>query len=316
MNNIQKFTVIIPAFNAEATVAETIQSVLNQHYSVDQIIVIDDGSTDKTAEIVKKLQPLSPALEYVYQEKSGVSFARNQGLNLAKYENIFFLDSDDIWLPNKVMIHVNHLKLHTNCHGSFTNFILFNESKGCLVSANEYVNSKPLNSLNLALDRARINGSCSSFLGLRSAFLKIGGFDTSLTFGEDLELWVRYASKQDICDLGHVGVAIRTNSKKFDKQTSINNLQISRLYFYIWTKNNTRIDRKNLKISARKILRVDLRRNLLKPVKLIIEYPKLLTKVNGRLFKEIYGNRTGFYLSLFTDITFELKKVIAYTRKA
>lgn len=313
---MQKFTVVIPVFNAEATVAETIQSVLNQHYSVDQIIVIDDESTDKTAEIIKNLQLLSPALEYVHQERTGVSSARNKGLNLAKHENIFFLDSDDIWLPNKVLIHVNHLKLHTNCHGSFTNFILFNESKGCLVSANEYVNSKPLNSLNLSLDRARVNGSCSSFLGLRSVFLEMGGFDRSLTFGEDLELWVRYTGRQNICDLENVGVAIRTNSKKIDKQASINNLQISRLYFYIWTKNNTRIDRRSLKISARKILRVDLRKNLLKPGKLIIEYPKLLIKLNGRLFKEIYGNRTGFYLRLFTDTTFEFKKVIASIRKA
>jgi len=307
---MQKFTVIIPAFNSEATIGECIQSVINQQCPVDQIIVIDDGSTDKTAAIVKNLQLQSPVLEYVNQANSGVSFARNKGLSIAKHEKVFFLDSDDVWLPNKVKQHISHLNLHSNCRGSFTNFILFNESTGCLITANQYVNQNPLNSLNLSLDKVRVNGSCSSFLGNRSALLEIGGFDTSLAFGEDLELWVRYAKDHDICDLQNVGVAVRTNNSKNGNQSSSNKLEISRLYFYIWTKNNIQINNRNLRVSARKILRVDLRRNLFKPGRLIISYPKFLIELNERLFKEIYGDKIRFYVRLLTDITFEFKKII------
>ena len=310
MSIVPKFTVVIPAFNAELTINESIQSVLNQQSSVDQIIVIDDGSTDNTGEIVKNLQLQSSVIEYVRQDNRGVSLARNKGLNLAKHENIFFLDSDDIWLPNKVKLHSSHLKIHPNCQGSFTNFILFNESIGCFVTANPYVNRKTLNSMNLSLDNARVNGSCSSFLGNRSALLEIDGFEKSLTFGEDLDLWVRYAKKQDICDLESVGVAIRTNNTKVINQTSANDLEISRLYFYIWAKNGIRIDKKNLRTSARKILRADLRRIRFKPRKLFIEYPKLLINLNEKLFREIYGNQIYFYFRLFTDITFEFQKLI------
>ena len=75
-----------------------IQSVLDQTLQPSEIIVIDDGSTDHTASIIKSFAEV----QYIYQKNQGVSHARNNGIDIAQYEWIAFLDSDDLWLPNKL----------------------------------------------------------------------------------------------------------------------------------------------------------------------------------------------------------------------
>lgn len=92
-------TVVIPSYNRAQYIAETIESVLGQTYPNIEIIVIDDGSTDNTREIVENYVP---RVQYVWQENAERGASRNHGLRLAKGEFISFLDSDDLWLPNKV----------------------------------------------------------------------------------------------------------------------------------------------------------------------------------------------------------------------
>jgi len=91
-------SIIIPAYNADKYISETINSVLSQSYADWELIIVDDGSTDKTAEIVKQFCKKDNRIKYYYQKNSGVSVARNFGLNKAKGEYISFLDADDIWL--------------------------------------------------------------------------------------------------------------------------------------------------------------------------------------------------------------------------
>lgn len=88
-------TVIIPTFNRETKLPDAIESALNQTYSNTQIIVIDDGSTDCTAELMRNY----PQVEYYYQENGGQASARNYGLRHAKGPIVASLDSDDIWEP-------------------------------------------------------------------------------------------------------------------------------------------------------------------------------------------------------------------------
>lgn len=95
--DIQKLvTIIIPTFNREKKLPEAIESAINQSYKNIQIIVIDDGSVDQTADVVKKY----PQVEYYYKENGGQASARNQGLRHAKGTIIASLDSDDIWYPD------------------------------------------------------------------------------------------------------------------------------------------------------------------------------------------------------------------------
>ena len=94
-----RVSVIIPTYNSAKYLAEAIDSVLNQTYTNYEIIVIDDGSTDNTVEILEQYQD---QIHYLYQENQGVSAARNQGISWAKGELIAFLDADDIFMAHKL----------------------------------------------------------------------------------------------------------------------------------------------------------------------------------------------------------------------
>ncbi|HNY13366.1 MAG TPA: glycosyltransferase, partial [Candidatus Wallbacteria bacterium] len=94
-------SVIIPTHNRGDLITETIESVLAQSYKNIEIIVVDNGSTDDTEEIIKKIS--APALRYIKQENSGgPASPRNVGVGMARGEYIAFLDSDDIWLSDKI----------------------------------------------------------------------------------------------------------------------------------------------------------------------------------------------------------------------
>ena len=101
----KSITVIIPAYNSEDTIEVCIQSVQRQSKSqlIDKIIVIKDGSKDKTDKVVESAQKNSSIkIELINQKNSGVSAARNKGIKNAKSEWVAFLDSDYIWLENQL----------------------------------------------------------------------------------------------------------------------------------------------------------------------------------------------------------------------
>ena len=94
-----KVTVIIPAYNAEATITETIRSVLEQTLQPSEVVVVNDGSQDSTQVEVQKF---GDRVRLINQKNQGVSAARNHGIALSKTEWVSFLDSDDTWLPEKL----------------------------------------------------------------------------------------------------------------------------------------------------------------------------------------------------------------------
>jgi glycosyltransferase involved in cell wall biosynthesis len=95
--NRPRISVVIPAYNIAAYINRAIDSVLRQSDPADEIIVVDDGSTDGTTERIKAY---GPAVRHIYQTNAGLSAARNTGIEAARYEWIAFLDGDDEWLPD------------------------------------------------------------------------------------------------------------------------------------------------------------------------------------------------------------------------
>ena len=93
-------SIIIPAYNRENTIRASIESVLKQTINDIEVLVIDDGSTDNTAEVIKSIS--DKRVKYYYQNNSGACVARNYGIKLAQGEIIAFHDSDDQWLPGKL----------------------------------------------------------------------------------------------------------------------------------------------------------------------------------------------------------------------
>ncbi|MBD2182999.1 glycosyltransferase family A protein [Aerosakkonema funiforme] len=108
MSNSFLVSVIIPVYNCEKYLAEAIESVLAQTYQPLEIIVIDDGSTDGSAEVAKRF---GTTVQYCFQANSGTAAARNRGIELAKGDFFAFLDADDLWIEDKL----------TNQMAAFTN---------------------------------------------------------------------------------------------------------------------------------------------------------------------------------------------------
>ena len=94
-------SVVIPTFNRMPVLERALKSVLNQSYQASQIIIVDDGSSDGTCDLISQNYPM---VDYYFQNNQGVSSARNLGIQQSKFPWIALLDSDDKWLPNKCSI--------------------------------------------------------------------------------------------------------------------------------------------------------------------------------------------------------------------
>src|SRR2546425_10651809 len=102
-------SVVIPVYNGEQYLADAIQSVRDQTYQNVEVIVVDDGSTDESADVAKKF---GEAIRYVHQSNGGVGKARNTGIAAARGAYLAFLDQDDLWLPDKLAVQVAYLDSH------------------------------------------------------------------------------------------------------------------------------------------------------------------------------------------------------------
>src|SRR5919205_4589183 len=107
MNSSPPIIVIIPVYNGESYVAEAIESILDQTYRPAEVIVVDDGSTDNTAEVVKRF---GDVVQYHHQPNRGAGAARNRGVELSHGEFLAFLDADDLWHKDKLAHQIQAFK--------------------------------------------------------------------------------------------------------------------------------------------------------------------------------------------------------------
>src|SRR3954468_22992204 len=114
-------SVIIPVFNAAATVAETIESVLRQTFDDYEIIVVDDGSTDRTAHVLGRYQD---RIQMIRRPNGGISAARNSGVAVSRGEYLAFLDGDDLWVPDFLARTVAALEDDPDCVMAFTDLVI------------------------------------------------------------------------------------------------------------------------------------------------------------------------------------------------
>lgn len=190
-------SVIIPCFNAEKYVSAAIRSVLQQDWPQMEIIVIDDGSKDNSAHLVRNT---FPQVKLIQQVNQGVAAARNKGIEVAKSEWIAFLDADDIWLPGKLAQQWSQLQANPEVRMNYTAWKVWQSAEPEPIE--QFINELRL----ISGDTQAWNGpsgwiypalllDCevwtSTVLAHRSVFQEIGNFDTTLRIGEDYDLWLR-----------------------------------------------------------------------------------------------------------------------------
>lgn len=196
MHNLISVSVVIPAYNCENYIRRAIDSVLMQTRPADQIIVIDDGSKDKTADIVRTY---GDKVILIQQENAGVSIARNAGIAAATGDWIAFLDADDEWLAEKLKLQTEHLKRHPDLKWTFGNLLWPKSEKGGLGSAHP-AHTLPQSAAEREFFEDYFDGYCRGFYAWtgtvmvhRSVFEAVGLFEPGMKRGQDNDLWDRIA---------------------------------------------------------------------------------------------------------------------------
>ena len=187
-----KISVIIPTLNRKKFICRAIDSVRNQSHKVDEIIIVDNNSTDKTIELIKKKYT---DILIVLQKKRGVSVARNQGVYISKYNWIAFLDSDDEWEQKKIEEQVNFINTNKNeINFVHTDELWFRNN----IFLNQKIKHKKKGGYIFSdcLDICKISPSTS--LIKKNLLIKYGCFNESFRVCEDYELWLRITSKERV----------------------------------------------------------------------------------------------------------------------
>jgi glycosyltransferase involved in cell wall biosynthesis len=178
-------SVIIPVYNGQKFIRKAIQSVLEQTYPDIQIVVVNDGSTDATQQIVES--EFGGKVTLVSQKNGGLSNARNSGMRASTGKYVAFLDADDWWDPRKVEVQVRELKKNPDAAAHYTGLMLVQESDGTME-----VNT-PIDAATLWPQLRWGNPGIppSSVMMKLSLLRELGGFDESIRACEDWVMWFR-----------------------------------------------------------------------------------------------------------------------------
>ncbi len=181
-------SIVMPVYNAEKYLESTINSVLQQTYTNWELLLIDDGSTDNSADICKAYSIIHSNIHYYYQDNSGACIARNKGIFSTKGKYIALIDSDDIWLTTKLEKQISYMKENPDIDFCYTWSTFINEA-GKVLHKGQYHKVKDITFKDLVLNNPPGNGSTPL---IKADMLKVvGGFCTTLKGSQDIELWYR-----------------------------------------------------------------------------------------------------------------------------
>lgn len=200
---------IIPTYNSANYIIDALESVFSQTRPVDEIIVVDDGSTDNTFDVIKRYDK---RISYIKQKNRGPAAARNKGILKAKGDYIAFLDSDDIWVEDKTMIQMDFFIENPDLDFVFCDMVNFSEIKEDIApeirnkEVHDYFVSHATNLENIfeCLIKESVIPT-PSIIFKRACIKRVGLFNEKLKIGEDLEYWLR-ASRT--CRFGFVNAVL------------------------------------------------------------------------------------------------------------
>jgi len=227
INYESKISIIIPTYNQAEYLQEAVDSVLNQTYKNIEIIIIDDGSTDNTLKVVNSFN--DNKIIFIQQRNKGASSARNTGIKEANGEYIAFLDSDDLWLKDKLRKQIDFMRENQKVGLLGT---------GCfqVIDTNKMIYKKIFPHKNEILQKDLIKYNPfiqSSVMVRKNVFNDIGLYDEKFKESEDYDLWLRIAQKYKIANLKQALV-----TKKYSKAGLSKNKDSKQLYFALKARKN------------------------------------------------------------------------------
>lgn len=251
------FSVVIPLYNKELSIENTLQSVLNQTFQEFEIVIVNDGSTDNSVEVVKQFK--DERIRIINQENQGVSTARNKGIKEAKYEWIAFLDGDDLWMENHLEEIVKMMKHYPNEKVYVTSFE-YSDKREIYRHPRESSIFKIEDYFKEAIKEPLI--WTSIVIVQKDILIQVGLFESHLILGEDKDLWSRLGREFNIIKsrcitaIYRIEAENRSNKKTNIKQTfegvlDLYNVKSEQEYAYykhhIFAKLKALIVRKDLK---------------------------------------------------------------------
>ncbi len=214
-----KISAVIPAYNSAKFIRDALTSIRQQTHPIDEIIVIDDGSTDATEAVVREA---GADITYIRQENQGPSAARNRGVQCSSGDWVAFLDADDQWTPGKTAQQLLILEKHPTLHlvasdmaeidiedSMITPSVL---AKHHLFEHFQQLDGRPVPDALAALMQNNFIPT-GTVLVKRTTLLEAGLFNETIRFGEDLELWARIALNHPIACLPAVHMLRRQHDK-------------------------------------------------------------------------------------------------------
>jgi glycosyltransferase involved in cell wall biosynthesis len=223
-------SVILPTYNRDQFLEETIDSVLGQSYSNFELLIIDDGSEDKTKDVISRYS--DPRILVFYLSHRGRSAARNFALERCKGDFITFIDSDDLYNLNKIETQVNFFRDHRELEVAYTSAECFwEDEKFQVIHSYQAVDSRNIYELIAAYVPVTI--CLPTVMFKRNVFERIGFFDESLDRFEDTDYWRRIAKDYSIGAITEPTCLIRTHM-----ENSLRNQDVKKLVFQVRTYGN------------------------------------------------------------------------------
>lgn len=181
------FSIVIPLYNKETTICKTIESVLNQSFQQFELIIVNDGSTDNSLDVIESIYDLR--IRIINKPNGGVSSARNRGIEEAIYQYIALLDADDIWGSGYLEDMYSLIEEYPLAEVYSSNFEFIYPNKKAHFATNGLSRGYIDNYFKLACESVIIHSS--SVIIMKSAIVKVGGFNENITRGEDIDVWTR-----------------------------------------------------------------------------------------------------------------------------
>ena len=221
-----RVSVIMPIFNAERHLSQAIASIRSQRFDDFELILLDDGSEDRSVEMARRAAKEDPRVIFVQGDHRGVVCQRNAGVELAKAEFIAMMDSDDIALADRLACQVRHLEVHPECCAVGTGVMRIDEDglpidEWHLPEHHEEIDEKHMAGQGGAI----IN---PSVMMRKSAVIKVGGYRTGYDSSEDYDLFLRLAEVGRLANLSQVLLLYRLHAKSLTFARAVYQRQMAR----------------------------------------------------------------------------------------